>query len=75
MRVFRDRLSAWVCSSFPFGFESGMWDLIVLISDHCLSIYFESIYRWPGFRFTSSLKFKVNLKVKVENFTLRKSIF
>ena len=26
---------------FPFGFESGMWwDLIVLILDHCLSVYF-----------------------------------
>ena len=25
---------------FPFGFEGGMWDLIVLIPDHCPSIYF-----------------------------------
>ena len=25
---------------FPFGFEEGMWDLFVLIPDHCLSIYF-----------------------------------
>ena len=24
------------CPSFPFGFEGGMWDLIVLIPDHCL---------------------------------------
>ena len=28
-------------SSFPFGIEGGMWDVIVLIPDHCLSIYFE----------------------------------
>ena len=28
-----------VCHLFPFGFEDGMWDLIVLIPDHCLSIY------------------------------------
>ena len=28
---------------FPFGIEDGMWDVIVLIPDHCLSIYFESI--------------------------------
>ena len=28
-----------VCASFPFGFEGGMWNLIVLIPDHCLSIY------------------------------------
>ena len=27
--------------SFPFGIEGGMWDVIVLILDHCLSIYFE----------------------------------
>ena len=47
MRVFRERLSicacvracVCVCASFPFGFEGDMWDLIVLIPDHCLSIY------------------------------------
>ena len=27
---------------FPFGIDSGMWDVIVLISDNCLSIY--SVY-------------------------------
>ena len=27
---------------FPFGIEGGMWDVIVLIPDHCLSIYFVS---------------------------------
>ena len=27
-------------SSFPFGFESWMWDLIVLIPEYCISIYF-----------------------------------
>ena len=26
---------------FPSGFESGMWDLIVLVPDRCLSFYFE----------------------------------
>ena len=26
-------------ASFPFGFEGGMWDLMVLNSDLCLSIY------------------------------------
>ena len=30
-----------VCVIFPFGFESGMWDLVVLIPDHCLPIYFS----------------------------------
>ena len=29
-----------VCASFPFCFEGGMWDLIVVFPDHCLSIYF-----------------------------------
>ena len=33
-----------VCPSFPFGFEGGMWD--VLIPDHCLSIYF--LYKLYG---------------------------
>ena len=26
-------------ASFPFGFECGMWDFIVLIPEHCLSIF------------------------------------
>ena len=29
-----------VCPFFPFGIEGGMWDVVVLIPDHCLSIYF-----------------------------------
>ena len=29
-----------MCPSFPFGIEGVMWDVIVLIPDHCLSIYF-----------------------------------
>ena len=33
-------LSICVCASFSFGFEGGMWDLIVFIFYHCLSIYF-----------------------------------
>ena len=28
--------------SFPYGFECGMLDLIILIPDHCLSINFVS---------------------------------
>ena len=30
-----------MCVSLPFGFESGMWDLIVLVPDHCLYFYFS----------------------------------
>ena len=29
-----------MCASYPFGFEGGMWDLIILVADHCLSFYF-----------------------------------
>ena len=28
-----------MCPSFPFGIEGRVWDVIVLISDHCFSIY------------------------------------
>ena len=31
----------FVCASFPFGFLVGMWDLIVLVTDHCPSFYFS----------------------------------
>ena len=37
--VFRERLSICMCASFPSGFEDGMWDLIVLLSDNYLSFY------------------------------------
>ena len=40
VRVFRERLSACVCASFLFGFEGGMFNLIVLVPDHCFSFYF-----------------------------------
>ena len=36
---FRKLLSIYVFSSFPFGFEGRMWDLIVSVPDHCLSFY------------------------------------
>ena len=43
VRVFRERLSIFcVYPSFRFGFEGKMWDVIVLIPDSCLSIYFTS---------------------------------
>ena len=29
------------CPSFPFGIEGRVWDLIVLIPDHCLSVYYK----------------------------------
>ena len=30
-RVFRQRLSVCLCASFRFGFDGGMWDLIVFL--------------------------------------------
>ena len=39
VRVFRGRLSNFVCVLFPFGIEGRVWVVIVLIPDHCLSIY------------------------------------
>ena len=38
-----ERLSICVCSLL-FAFESGMWDLIEEIPDHCLSIHFLRFY-------------------------------
>ena len=38
--AFRKLPSIYVFSYFPFGFEGRMWDLIVLVPDHCLSFYF-----------------------------------
>ena len=36
-------------SFFPFGIEGGMWDVIVLIPDHCLSIYLAVLVPIVGF--------------------------
>ena len=38
-------LCVYVCvfASFPFGFEGGMWDLMVLLPGHSLSFYFASV--------------------------------
>ena len=32
----------YVCASLLFGFEDGVWDLIVINLDHCFSIYLVS---------------------------------
>ena len=46
--VFRKLLSIYVFSYFPFGFEGRMWDLIVLVPDHCLSFYLASLTYDPS---------------------------
>ena len=40
VRVFREWvINLCVFVSFPFGFEGETWNLIVIIPDHCLSLY------------------------------------
>ena len=34
-----ERIRASWPSCFPFGTKGGIWDMIVIIPDHCLSIY------------------------------------
>ena len=41
LRVFREYSSS-LCMSIAFWFEGGMWNLIILIPGHCLSIYFKN---------------------------------
>ena len=41
MHAFRKLQSIYVLSYFPFGFERRIWDLIILVPDHCLSFYFS----------------------------------
>ena len=40
-RAFRKLLSIYAFIYFPFGFEGGIWDLMVSVPDHCLSSYFR----------------------------------
>ena len=41
MRVCRESFSISVCDSFfLLVFQAGMWDLIVLVPGHCLSLHF-----------------------------------
>ena len=42
--AFRELLSMYVFSYFPFGFEGRIWDLIVSVPDHCLSFYFPIVW-------------------------------
>ena len=46
MRLFRERLSICVCSSSSFGFENGMWDLIVFLIMPFYFFYLISVITW-----------------------------
>ena len=39
--VSRVPISICACAPFPFAFKCGVWDLIALLPEHCLSIYFS----------------------------------
>ena len=41
VHVFRERSSVCVCASVSF--EGGVWDLIILVPDHCLSFYLGAV--------------------------------
>ena len=45
--AFRKLSSIHVFSYFPFGFEGKIWDLIVSVPDHCLSVYFPKFQKQP----------------------------
>ena len=46
VHVLCENSSICVCA-FHFGFECGMWNLIILIPDHCLSIHYVfSVVYW-----------------------------
>ena len=56
-----------VCPSFPFGIEGMVWDVIVLIPDHCLSIcqfysfFLEGKHSFNscGFPITKNIRFNL----------------
>ena len=54
-----------LCPSFPFGIEGGKCYLIVLIPDHCLSIYF------PGQSQLSIPQYNVSLLFCIPNMNFR----
>ena len=50
VRVHREGLSICVCASFAFGFDGEMWDLIILVSDHCVCFFTLKLVSVPSFR-------------------------
>ena len=55
-------VSMCVCASFPFGFEGGMWNLIVLVLGHCLCFctflfYIDNSNKTPSIMYNDALLF------------------
>ena len=42
LSAYRESFSICVRASFTSGFEGGLWDLILLVLDHCLSFYIKN---------------------------------
>ena len=59
--AFRKLLSVYVFSYFPFGFEGGMWDLIVSVPDHCLSFYSDqfSYFKSSGCMWGTTILYEI----------------
>ena len=68
-----------VCPSFPFAFKGGMWDLIVLIPDHCFSIYFDrdtiSIFQNNKRQFGEYIMFSLNNIKGLLKYTINKEVY
>ena len=46
-----------MCAPFPFGFEDGMSDVIVLIPDHCLSVYLKGdLMKWLNIYYSQPIR-------------------
>ena len=70
-------LSMFVCASFPFAFECGMCDLIVLVPDCCLSFYFKLPLQIPYlFGYKTGVSFSrmtINNKISQKKFCYKTS--
>ena len=68
VHVFHGRLSNkfCMCPSVPFGIVDRVWVVIVLIPDHCLSIYFTSVDIWLGTLTTYTYANLKSIKVVVK---------
>ena len=72
--AFRKLLSVYAFSYFPFGFEGRMWDLIVLVPDHCSSFYFK-LDCWTAFNFFYILLLSRLDLIKISDRNSRKILF
>ena len=49
VHIYRERLSISACHCFPFGFEGGMWNLIVFIPNNAYLFIFHAFERGAFF--------------------------